>query len=178
MHSGDVEVRILAVREDAEAGHVVDLAEMTFPRSEPGKSRRLSVFVARMDAAAIAEGVSGAPSPRPMTHDLFLTALEAVDAEVVKVTVVKVVDRVFHSAVTLRRPADSDGAEAASEVDVDSRTSDALALASRCGCPIFVAAEVMESAGYEEESPADIGADAVLAEFRDFIDNVSPEDFE
>ena len=62
-------------------------------------------------------------------------------------------------------------------VQVSSRPSDAIALAVRTGCPIFAEEDVLDEAGFVEEVDDDVDAEEVVEEFRQFIDNVSPDDF-
>jgi bifunctional DNase/RNase len=176
-----VEVRVLALRFERLGGHVVDLVEMTFPSSQPGRGRKLSISIGAVEAEAITLGVERRELPRPMTHDLLLHTVSDLGFELESVTINKIEDRVFHAELRLvpRTIATGVGGEsndALREVLVESRTSDALALAVRTSCPIFVAEAVMAEAGYEDEVSEE-GADSVLAEFKEFIDTISPEDF-
>jgi uncharacterized protein len=140
----------------------------------------LPVWIGHPEAASILMKLQGQEAPRPQTHDLLADVIAQLDAEVVRVTVTELRDNTFHASITLRRNGD--------EIDVDSRTSDAIALALRAGAKIFAADEVIEESGvvFEGEGSETEGAAAGVAtsladldpaEFRRFLDTVSPEEF-
>ncbi len=176
-----VEVRILALRHERPGGHAVDLVEMTFPMNAPGRSRRLSIFIGPLEAEAIRLGIEKRQLPRPLTHDLLQTAIDEMGYELEFITIVDVVERVFHAELSLA-PKDlaagvgGSTTEPLRKIVIGCRPSDALALAIRTNSPLFVNESVLSTAGYEETEEA-LGEDSVLAEFKDFIDNISPEDF-
>ncbi|MGL6278527.1 MAG: bifunctional nuclease family protein [Gaiella sp.] len=136
------------------------------------------VWVGHSEAAAILMKLQDTDPPRPLTHDLACSLVESLDAEITRVTVTALRENTFHASVTLVR----DGRE----VEVDSRTSDAIALALRVGAPIFAADEVVDESGVEFEDgepvleqaqgSAELG-DVDLSEFRRFLDTVSPDEF-
>jgi bifunctional DNase/RNase len=103
-----------------------------------------------------------------MTHDLVTSMLGELNAKVEKIAVTELRDNTFYAQITLR----IDG----SEVEIDSRPSDALALAVRADAKIYVADQVIDDSaiefGQEPEEPAE-----VVEEFKKFLENVSPEDF-
>ena len=117
--------------------------------------------------------------PRPQTHDLLADVIAQLDAEVVRVTVTELRENTFHASITLRRNGD--------EIEIDSRTSDAIALAIRADAKIFAADEVVDESGIEFDADGDDAelriaavtplADLDPAEFRRFLDTVTPEDF-
>ena len=140
----------------------------------------LPVWIGHPEAASILMKLQGQEAPRPQTHDLLADVIVQLDAEVVRVTVTELRDNTFHASITLRRNGD--------EIDVDSRTSDAIALALRAGAKIYAADEVIAESGVVFEGDAaelDSGlsapnaslADLDPAEFRRFLDTVSPEEF-
>ena len=96
-----VEVRILALRHERPGGHAVDLVEMTFPMNAPGRSRRLSIFIGPLEAEAIRLGIEKRQLPRPLTHDLLQTAIDEMGYELEFITIVDVVERVFHAELSL-----------------------------------------------------------------------------
>jgi uncharacterized protein len=109
----------------------------------------LPIWIGHPEAAAILMKLQGATTPRPMTHDLVTDMLTQLDAQVVRITVTELRDSTFYAQITVQQ----DG----SEIDVDSRPSDAIALAIRADAPIFVADRVIEESaiefeGEEEES--------------------------
>jgi bifunctional DNase/RNase len=138
----------------------------------------LPVWIGHPEAASILMKLQGQEAPRPQTHDLLADVIAQLDAEVVRVTVTELRDNTFHASITLRRNGD--------EIEVDSRTSDAIALALRAGAKIFAADDVIEESGVvfegdgqdlESRMPATSLADLDPAEFRRFLDTVSPEEF-
>jgi len=166
-----VRVRVLGVALDPAQEHVILLK----PVAEPW-DRILPVWIGAQEATAILVAVQGAPSPRPLAHELMLSIVDELSARVERVEVTRIDDGTFYAAVTLDTPL---GVRV-----VDARPSDAIALASRADAPIFVADEVLAVAGIADtvsEQPDAASApdqDARIAEFRSFLDEVEPQDFE
>lgn len=128
--------------------------------------RYLPIWVGAVEATAIAYAQQGIVPPRPLTHDLLKDILEALDAEVKEVRITGLQDGVFYAVVAFT-----------SGIEVSARPSDAIALALRMGVPIRGADEVLEVAGIDmpdDEEPQD---DDQVEKFREFLDQVSPEDF-
>ncbi len=123
----------------------------------------LPIWIGPNEAAAIAMAQQGVPAPRPLTHDLFVATLRRLGAPLRSVRVVRLEEGVFHAEL------DFDAGP------VDARPSDAIALALRAQVPILVASDVMAEAGVEPE-PADEAEE--VEQFREFLDTVTPEDFE
>jgi len=131
-------------------------------------SRFLPIWIGHAEAAAILMRLQGADSPRPMTHDLITDVLAELRAEVARVTVTELRDNTFHALISLRTDA--------AEVEIDSRPSDAIAVAVRAGAPIFAADAVLDENAIEfEHDPED--ADEMVEKFKEFLDQVTPEDF-
>ncbi len=137
----------------------------------------LPIWIGHAEAAAILMKLQGATPPRPMTHDLFTEVVSELQAEVVKVTVTELRENTFYARITIVQ----DGRE----VEIDSRPSDAIALAVRCDAQIFAAEDVIEESGIdfqaEEDQPGLMAAsrlsDLDPGEFRRFLENVTVEDF-
>ncbi len=153
-----VELEVLGVRRQTSVDQVVVLL-----LDLPGK-RLLPVVVGPGEGAAIAAGHAGVIPPRPMTHDLLVSVLEACGTDVVRVEIVELRDGVFHAALVL------DNGER-----VDSRASDAVAIAVRVGCPVLCVPQILEDSSLEVEG---VAPEDEVAEFRAFLDTVTPEDFE
>ncbi len=128
----------------------------------------LPIWIGHPEAAAILMRLQGASAPRPMTHDLVTEMLSQLDAEVVRITVTELKENTFYASITVQQ----DG----SEIEVDSRPSDAIALAVRAEAPIFVADSVIEESAIEFEGE-EVDEDEVVDEFRKFLDKVSPDEF-
>lgn len=140
--------------------------------------RFLPIWIGHPEAAAILMQLQGASPPRPMTHDLFSDVISELHGEVVRVTVTELRDNTFYARITIVQ----DGRE----VEIDSRPSDAIALAVRCDAQIFAADEVVEESSIElhaedDEQPGLVTASSLAdldpAEFRQFLENVTPEEF-
>ncbi|MGI9539502.1 MAG: bifunctional nuclease family protein [Miltoncostaeaceae bacterium] len=128
----------------------------------------LPIWIGHAEAAAILMKLQGADTPRPMTHDLLSAVLGELSAEVSRITVTELRENTFYAMITLR------GSD--EEVEIDSRPSDAIALAVRCDAPIFAADEVIEESGIEFEHEVE-DTEEVVEKFKEFLDEVSPEDF-
>ena len=132
-------------------------------------NRFLPIWIGHPEAAAILMKLQGATTPRPMTHDLVTEMLGHLDAKVIKITVTELRENTFFAQITVS----VDG----SEIQIDSRPSDALALAVRSEAPIFAAEDVIEESGIEFEHE-DFDNEQIVDEFKKFLDDVSPEDFQ
>jgi bifunctional DNase/RNase len=132
---------------------------------ERGGERYLPIWIGAAEAAAIALSLQGVVTPRPMTHDLLKNILDDLTVQVQRIVVTELRDSTFYATIALQR--DSDGFE------VSSRPSDAIALAVRMSVPIFAEEGVLEEASIL--IPGD--EDEEVEKFREFLDNVSPEDF-
>ncbi|MHB1412878.1 MAG: bifunctional nuclease family protein [Thermoleophilia bacterium] len=132
----------------------------------------LPIWIGHQEAAAILMKLQGTELSRPMTHDLMSSIIQHLDAQVMKVTVTELRENTFYALLTLGL--------AGGEVDVDSRPSDALALAVRTNAPIFAADQLIEDNAVEFDHDIEDSEEVVeevVQKFRDFLDNVTPEDF-
>jgi len=131
-------------------------------------NRFLPIWIGHPEAAAILMKLQGAQTPRPMTHDLLNDMLEQLEAKCERVSVTELRDNTFYASITLSING--------SEVEIDSRPSDAIALAVRCQAPIFAAEEVIEESSIEFEHEVE-DQEEVVEKFKDFLEDVTPEDF-
>ncbi len=128
----------------------------------------LPIWIGHPEAAAILMKLQGANTPRPMTHDLMNEMLDQLEASCTKVSVTELKENTFYASITLS----IDGRE----VEIDSRPSDALALAVRTSAPIFAHEDVIAESAIEFEHEVE-DQEEVVEKFKDFLDNVTPEDF-
>ena len=128
----------------------------------------LPIWIGSGEAAAIAMALQGVAPSRPLTHDLFVATLEQLGAPLRGVRITRLDEQVFYGELVL-----------GGGTVVDCRPSDAIALALRADAPIMVAHEVMAEAGIpmEDDSEPEDQTEEV-ERFREFLDNVAPEDFE
>jgi bifunctional DNase/RNase len=131
----------------------------------------LPIWIGHPEAAAILMKLQSATTPRPMTHDLVTDMLEQLGAQVVRITVTELRENTFFAQITVQQ----DG----SEIDVDSRPSDAIALAIRADAPIYAADEVIEESAIEFEGD-EINQEELereVSKFKQFLDEVTPDEF-
>lgn len=137
--------------------------------TDEGESLILPIFIGGPEATAIALAHEGVEPPRPMTHDLFAQALDAMDVSVERVVITELRDKTFFAELHMRSPGEARVMSA--------RPSDAIALAVRMDVPIFAEDQLLAEVGYSDEPEVEEEAEDVVEEFRDFIDSVNPEDF-
>jgi bifunctional DNase/RNase len=141
----------------------------------PDGGRILPIWIGQQEAASILVAVQGATTPRPLSHDLMVRLVSSLGARIDRVEISRIEDRTFYADIHLRTPA---GPRV-----IDARPSDAIAIARRAGAPMHVAESVLDEAGvpdpadHAEEGEEEL-TEEQLAEFRRFIDDVEPEDFE
>ena len=128
----------------------------------------LPIWIGHSEAAAILMKLQGATTPRPMTHDLLTDMLGQLDAQVVRICVTELRENTFHASITV--------AQNGNELEIDSRSSDAIAVAVRAHAPIFAADDVIEESAIEMEGD-EVNEEEIVDEFKRFLDRVSAEDF-
>jgi uncharacterized protein len=141
------------------------------------EDRFLPIWIGHAEAAAILMKLQGATPPRPMTHDLLTEVVAELKGQVVKVTVTELRENTYFARITILQ----DG----NELEIDSRPSDAIAIAVRCEAQIFAADEVVEESSIEFQAGEDEVSlvtasnlsDLDPEEFRRFIETVTPEEF-
>lgn len=151
---------------------------------ESDGERYLPIFIGPFEANAIVLALQGQEPPRPLTHDLLRNVLDEVGASIDYIAITELKDNTFFASLRLT--------VGSATYEVSSRPSDAVALAVRMGTPIFAAEQVLVEAGIKlpgddaTELPLpgerrgeglDHYAEAELERFKEFLDQVSPEDF-
>ena len=124
--------------------------------------RYLPIWVGATEATAIAFAQQGLTPPRPLTHDLMKNIIGDLGSKVESVQVTHLSDGVFYSKIMLEKG-----------VEVSARPSDAIALALRTGALIYATEDLVQAAGIEIPDQADDQVEA----FREFLDQINPEDF-
>jgi uncharacterized protein len=151
------EVEVVGVRVEVPSNQPIVLLR------EAAGERYLPIWIGAQEATAIAFAQQGVVPPRPLTHDLLKDVLDATGNALAEVRITEVNDGIFYATLVL-----------GSGVEVSARPSDSIALALRTGSRIVCAEEILDDAGIavpderEEE----------VEKFREFLDHVTPEDFE
>jgi uncharacterized protein len=170
-----VQVRVAGVAMDAAEQHVILLKPFD---GSAMAGKVLPVWIGAQEATAILVAVQGVTPPRPLAHDLMVRLLESLEGAVERVEITRVDDGTFYAEVTVFTPR---GLRV-----VDARPSDAIALASRVGATIWVDDDVFAAAGVDddltqdddEDEDEEIDEEEKVDEFRRFLDDVDPEDFQ
>ncbi len=131
-------------------------------------SRFLPIWVGAVEATAIAFAQQGVEPPRPLTHDLMNNLVELLDATLTAVHMTEIKDGIFYATMLLR---DSKGGQ----LTISARPSDAIALAVRSHSNILATQELLDEIGIE--IPQGEGENQEVEKFREFLDQINPEDF-
>jgi uncharacterized protein len=163
-----IEMELVGVRVELPANQPIVLLK------EKTGSRYLPIWIGAVEATAIAFALQGVETPRPLTHDLFVEVLGSLGVALEAVHVTELRDGTFFAELHFDH-----GGE---RTIVSARPSDAIALASRLDdVPIFGAEDVLDEAGLEietrEEDGTEVDAEEEVRQFREFLDDVTPEDF-
>ena len=134
---------------------------------ESERDRYLPIWIGSDVANAIAMRLQGLSAERPLTHDLLVSVLGSLGSSLSRVVVTHVTDGTFHARLYLETPGGD-------EMEVDSRTSDAIAVAVRTGSPIYADERVLDEAGVEPDGTEEISAEDEerLAVFREFVNSL------
>ncbi|MDQ3772566.1 MAG: bifunctional nuclease family protein [Actinomycetota bacterium] len=154
-----IELSLIGVRVELPSNHPIVLLK------EVDGDRYLPIWIGAVEATAIAFALQGIQTPRPLTHDLLRDILNETNTAVERVVINDLVEQTFYA--TIRMAANAGNSE------VSSRPSDAIALAVRINAPIFASEEVLEQAGIELRDDEE----TEVEKFREFLDQVTPEDF-
>ena len=151
------EVEVVGVRVEMPSNQPIVLLR------EADGERYLPIWIGAVEATAIAFAQQGVVPPRPLTHDLLKSVIEATGNDLTEIRITEVRDGVYYATLAF-----------ASGVEVSARPSDSIALALRTGARIVCSDDLLEATGIEV---ADEQEDEV-EKFREFLDHVSPDDFE
>jgi len=130
--------------------------------------RYLPIWIGAAEATAIAYAQQGVVPPRPLTHDLLRNVIDELGHTLTRVRIVALKDGVFHAVLDL------DGGAQAGGTDIESRSSDAIALALRAGAEIVAEEDLLDEAGIEMAQTED----DEVEKFKAFLDHVSADDFD
>jgi len=131
------------------------------------EERALPIWVGIFEANAIALEMESVPTPRPMTHDLIKNILDETEATVLRIVVNDLKDNTFYAEIYLSLNG--------TEVAIDSRPSDAIALALRVDAPIYVAKKVLDEARSIDLTDPSLEDDK--EQWKEWLEDLRPEDF-
>jgi bifunctional DNase/RNase len=139
-------------------------------REQTGAQRLLPIVIGTPEASSIHAALEGIESPRPLTHDLMVQVLEQLETRLERIVVTEIRDHVFYAELHLHTMG--------RQLVVSCRPSDAIAIAVRTGSPIFATEGLLLQAGQHPVEIADeADEEAIIDEFRDFLDDLDPDDF-
>lgn len=128
--------------------------------------RVIPIWIGAVEATAIAYATQGVLPPRPMTHDLITNIFTAFEVTLIEVRISEILDGIFHSLLIFD-----------SGVQISARPSDAIAIALRLGVRMTATSQVLEEAGIETQDD-EVQEEDQLEQFRAFLEEISPEDFQ
>lgn len=154
-----IELQLIGVRVELPTNQPIVLLK------EREGERYLPIWIGAVEATAIAYGMQGIQTPRPLTHDLMRDLLRGLEVSVERILITALTEGTFYAEVQM-----TSGGQ---PVNISSRPSDAIALAVRLDVPVFANEDVLEEAAIvvnddEEEE---------VEKFREFLEQVTPEDF-
>jgi len=131
----------------------------------------LPIWIGLLEATAIASEIEGVKFSRPMTHDLFKNVMDQVDIKIKKIEICDLRDNTYYALIHLTNRG--------TNLTVDSRPSDAIALALRTEAPIFVSDEVLRKSKQAEATREGVPADKSEQgkKWQDILEELNPEDF-
>ncbi len=154
-----IEMKVAGIAIDAVSRNPIVLLR------DPSERRALPIWIGEAEAKAIVNALDPKPSVRPMTHDLMMGMLDAWDLVVEKVVIHSLQNSTFYALITVMH--------GELKKELDARPSDAIAIALRARCPIWVMEEVILEASIPVDRDAD---EAEQQAFRDFLKNITPDD--
>jgi len=104
-----------------------------------GSERAVPIFIGQLEAQSILIGLGNVPMPRPLSHDLFVTMMEKLNATIDRVDITELKDGTFYARIVMK--------QGLKKIVIDSRPSDALGMTARIHCPLYIAESIVEEAG-------------------------------
>jgi bifunctional DNase/RNase len=157
-----IEMNLVGVRVELPGNQPIVLLK------ESEGERYLPIWIGTSEATAIAFALQGVATARPMTHDLMKNILEELGVQVNRILITELRDGTFYAVIEM--------GQNGSSLEISSRPSDAIALAVRLGVPIFAHEDVLGEASIEIRE--DEEQEQEVEKFREFLEQVRPEDFE
>ncbi len=158
-----IEMRVMGIALDTRSGSPIVVL------NDLDNRKALPIWIGSAEASAIIRKIENIPSSRPMTHDLFLDIAKQSEFSITKVEINDVDDQTYFSTIYMYNE------KLQKELQIDSRPSDAIAIALRADVPIFVSSAVLAVGSVSTDVEKD---EQEAQEFKDFIQDIKPSDFE
>ncbi len=158
-----IEMKVMGIALDTRTGSPIVVL------NDVENRRALPIWIGSAEASAIIRKIENIPSTRPMTHDLFLDIADQSEYQITKVEINDVDDQTYFSTIYMHNK------KLDKELQIDSRPSDAIAIALRADVPIFVTTPVLATGLISTDVEKD---EQEAQEFKDFIQDIKPSDFE
>lgn len=156
-----IEVEVVGIRVELPANQPVLVLR------DLNGDRYLPLWIGNSEATAISLALDGVTPPRPLTHDLLVQVIDHLDDQVMSASITELIDGVYFAQIDF-----------ANHDAVSARPSDAVAVAIRCGVPIYVSQEVFDEAGMDIVDNEEFeDSEEEVEKFRAFLDEINPEDF-
>lgn len=156
-----IEMKVMGIALDTRSGSpIVVLHDLD-------NRRALPIWIGSAEASAIIRKIEKLSVTRPMTHDLIIDIIKKTGFEITKIEINNVEEETYYATIFLNKDDE--------ELIIDSRPSDAIAVAMRADAPIYVTANVLANGAVSTDSAKD---EEEAEEFKDFIQNIKPSDFE
>lgn len=157
-----IEMRVMGIALDTRTGSPIVVLH------DKDNRKALPIWIGSAEASAIIRKLENLVVARPMTHDLFLQIFEKTESRLDRVEIFDVENETYYARLILVNEKTGD------EIEIDSRPSDAIAIAMRAEAPIMVSPKVLSTGSVSTDTVKD---EEESQEFRDFIQNVKPSDF-
>jgi len=139
-------------------------------REQAGERRVLSIYIGHAEAGAIRLVLEGRRPPRPLTHDLLVNVFEEFGSHLKRVVITEMVEHTYFAELQM--------VHNGQRYDISCRPSDAVAIALRAEVPIAATRGLLDEVGVVVDESEAREEGELIDEFRDFIDNINPEDFQ
>ena len=158
-----IEMRVMGIALDTRSGSPIVVL------NDKENRKALPIWIGSAEASAIIRKIENIPSQRPLTHDLFLQISEQSEYKITKIEINDVDDQTYFSTIFMYNE------KLDKELQIDSRPSDAIAIALRADVPIYVTANVLATGLVSTDLEKD---EQEAREFKEFIQDIKPSDFE
>ncbi len=162
-----IEMRVMGIALDTRTGSPIVVLH------DRDNRRALPIWIGSAEASAIIRKIENIPVTRPMTHDLIADVVEKTGYTINRIIINDVEEETYIAAIYLQKT--DDKSEEPEEITIDARPSDAIAVAIRVDAPIYVTANVLAHGSVSCDSAKD---EEEAQEFREFIQDIQPSDFE